>query len=543
MVTTSRPQFFCTRPDGTLTPLVAVDELPSNVTIRGVSRTLNAGETQGMTSCGLATQRSESWSVDGVTQSSEREAGKEPLPDMHSLLLQVITNKNVPEPMRASAQAILFQGIDSPRGLGGQGTPANGLSPVASTYYVKNPQMGNKHAPSSKKEYCSYWIRHGECDYSQQGCLYKHEMPTEFHMIEKLGLRDIPRWYREKHNVQSFLHPNRTQLAIAPQPPMRALLSPASPANESCASKMSTMNANPKLNKSPPQFNKSPPRGPANRGGHNGFVNHNQNRGGGRTGAPNGHHGNNWKGTHRGGRNRTMGPVRHGINGERDGECDGEHSGECSPGMESAPATYDYQSHGYGGNQVCTPTTPAAFPVTVPITISTTGHVSAPMTAQQSLLDDGNSLNRNAYWKLNELTDCNQDMFEDASNKSVEPHHRIQPRHVYQHSSNPSSDGGVMLPKEPTVTYDSNFGVFARVDIPSRKQSDSSESHDTIQRNYGPSTPRIGDLQLTDNVPLNSADTRVTWGPIGGPILKRTSPPAENIAHMFGHYSNNLHSS
>ena len=50
MATPSRPQFFCTRPDGTLTPLVALDELPTSVTIRGISRTLNAGETQGMTS-------------------------------------------------------------------------------------------------------------------------------------------------------------------------------------------------------------------------------------------------------------------------------------------------------------------------------------------------------------------------------------------------------------------------------------------------------------------------------------------------------------
>lgn len=145
MATPSRPQFFCTRPDGTLTPLVAVDELPTNVTIRGVSRTLNAGETQGMTSCGLAPQRPEPWTVDGVTQSSEREVGKEPLPDMHSLLLQIITNKNVPEPMRASAQAILFQGIDCASGPAGQGTPTSGLSPIAPTFYAKNPQTGNKH--------------------------------------------------------------------------------------------------------------------------------------------------------------------------------------------------------------------------------------------------------------------------------------------------------------------------------------------------------------------------------------------------------------
>ncbi|OQE96594.1 hypothetical protein PENNAL_c0001G07567 [Penicillium nalgiovense] len=538
MATPGRPQFFCTRPDGTLTPLVAVDELPTNVTIRGVSRILNAGETQGMTSCGLATQRPEPWSVDGVTQSSEREGEKkEPIPDMHSLLLQILTNKNVPDHMRASAQAILFHGVEGSNGLAGQGTPTNGLSPTAPSFYAKGHQ-GNKHGPSSKKEYCSYWIRHGECDYSQQGCLYKHEMPDEKHLIEKLGLRDIPRWYREKYNVKSLLHPNqnRPQLAIADQPPMRALPSPASPTNESCARKMSTIHANSKLDKSPPQFNKSPPRGPANRAGHNGFGSYNQHRGG-RNGAPNGHHGNNWKGTHRGGRNRNMGSVRHGISSERDSE----RSGEWSPGMESAPATYEYGSHGYGGNQVCTPTTPAAVPASVPITVSATGHVSAPMAAHQSLLDDGNSHHRNAYWKLNELTECNEDMFEDASNKPVESHHRVQPRHMYQHSSNPSSDGGVMLPKEPAATYDSNFGAFTRVDMPSRKESESSGSHATVQINYGPSTPGIGDLQITDNVPLNSADTRVTWGPIGGPILKRTSPPAENIAHMFGPYSNNQH--
>ncbi|KAJ5942126.1 hypothetical protein N7516_002294 [Penicillium verrucosum] len=527
MATPGRPQFFCTRPDGTLTPLIAVDELPINVTICGVSRTLNAGETQGMTSCGLATQRAEPWTVNGVPQSSDRDVGKEPLSDVHSLLLQVLTTENVPDTMRSSAQAILIKGIDRPNGLGGQGTPASSLSPVAPAFYAKNSHTGNKHAASSKKEYCSYWIRHGECDYAQQGCLYKHEMPTEFHMIEKLGLRDIPRWFREKHNVASFLHPNRdrSQLTIANQPPMRALPSPVPPVNES-----STMHAAPKLNK-------SPPRGPANRGGHNGYGNHNQHRGG-RNGAPNGHHGNNWKGTHRGGRNRNMGNARNGVSSERDSE----RSGEYSPDMESASATYNYGTREYGSNRVCTPATPAAVPASVPITVSTTGNVAVPMAPRQSLLDDGNSLNRNAYWKLSELTDCNQD-FEDVSQNQFELHQRTQPRHVYQHSSYPSSDGGVMLPKEPAVTYDSNFGAFTRPDVPSRNQSDSNSPHGTVQMNYGPSISQVGDLQLNDNVPLNSAETRVTWGPIGGPILKRTSPPADNIAQMFGPYSNHPHSS
>lgn len=61
-----------------------------------------------------------------------------------------------------------------------------------------------------KKEYCSYWLRHGECDYAQQGCIYKHEMPHDRATLERLGLRDLPRWYREKHNLGSLLGSNGT---------------------------------------------------------------------------------------------------------------------------------------------------------------------------------------------------------------------------------------------------------------------------------------------------------------------------------------------
>lgn len=55
-----------------------------------------------------------------------------------------------------------------------------------------------------KKEYCTYWIRTGECDYMQQGCLYKHEMPDKA-TLEKIGLgRNLPRWWIEKQNGMSL---------------------------------------------------------------------------------------------------------------------------------------------------------------------------------------------------------------------------------------------------------------------------------------------------------------------------------------------------
>lgn len=61
-----RPQFFCSRPNGTMTPLIALDELPTNISIRGVHRHLSPHETAGMTSVGTAEHRSQLYIVDGV---------------------------------------------------------------------------------------------------------------------------------------------------------------------------------------------------------------------------------------------------------------------------------------------------------------------------------------------------------------------------------------------------------------------------------------------------------------------------------------------
>jgi hypothetical protein len=79
---------------------------------------------------------------------------------------------------------------------------------------------------NSRKEYCSFWLRRGECDYQQQGkcepvdlskvdmtnsksigCIYRHDVPIDRPTLEKLGLRDIPRWYREKHGLPSLQPP------------------------------------------------------------------------------------------------------------------------------------------------------------------------------------------------------------------------------------------------------------------------------------------------------------------------------------------------
>ncbi|KAJ5292553.1 uncharacterized protein N7443_008506 [Penicillium atrosanguineum] len=216
-----RPSFFCSRPDGTLTPLIAVDDLPPGLSVRGVSRALTPGETQGMTSCGVAAPRAESWIVDG-SPSGARVVADEKVHEVNSLLYKILREDNVHGDIRSAIQEVLFRGFDAPSLVAATDSitsavpvpapvPISAFDPgaqTASQHGFGNTQGGSTQANQknahSKKHYCSYWIRHGECDYSQQGCLYKHEMPMDAQLLEKLGLRDIPRWYRDKFSVPSL---------------------------------------------------------------------------------------------------------------------------------------------------------------------------------------------------------------------------------------------------------------------------------------------------------------------------------------------------
>ncbi|KAI9739762.1 MAG: hypothetical protein M1834_006482 [Cirrosporium novae-zelandiae] len=53
------------------------------------------------------------------------------------------------------------------------------------------------------KVYCTYWLKFGECDYLQQGCKYKHEMP-DFSTLKNMGFTHVPRWFRENHEAPGY---------------------------------------------------------------------------------------------------------------------------------------------------------------------------------------------------------------------------------------------------------------------------------------------------------------------------------------------------
>lgn len=120
MVPKAPPVYFCARPDGTLTPMVALDEFPSSVSIRGVARYLTPGDTQGMTSCGVASMRAEPWVVDGVTSLGPAEPSttattkevRDSLTELHDILLKIVSDNSVSSDHRSAVQGILMRGLD-----------------------------------------------------------------------------------------------------------------------------------------------------------------------------------------------------------------------------------------------------------------------------------------------------------------------------------------------------------------------------------------------------------------------------------------------
>lgn len=127
MSTPLRPQFFCSRPNGTLTPLIAVDELPPTLSIRGVSRVLTHGDTQGMTSLGTVSPRGQVYVVDTVSPTRTPAAGGRRGrgdAELQSSLSRIISDESIPANQRLALQTLVHQGM--PQTWGAPTTPANG---------------------------------------------------------------------------------------------------------------------------------------------------------------------------------------------------------------------------------------------------------------------------------------------------------------------------------------------------------------------------------------------------------------------------------
>ena len=252
---TPRPGYFVARADGTLTPMIAVDELPSSINILGVPATITPAGTQNMVSLGLKERSSQPYVVQfaediQITSDTEKNPSNKELVEGKEVVKEPERAENIRaeekgiDELKANVEGKQAQEMDAPvvqqvgswRAKAHKDNEVDGNRPTVATApeEIKNKEDNtssaettSKIAPDSpptnlpskaayggmgttgtlgKKVYCTHWIRWGECDYTQQGCLYKHEMPDE-RKLQEIGIATYPRWYRianpEKFNGET----------------------------------------------------------------------------------------------------------------------------------------------------------------------------------------------------------------------------------------------------------------------------------------------------------------------------------------------------
>jgi hypothetical protein len=233
--------FFISRNNGNIVPLIPADELPYSVRLSGVQRSMRMENTCGMQHVGNLPFTGQYFRLEADTlqqaintnanhhKSNSVISAKQFLaPDA---MIRQNTGETTPSPATSlsagdqtavrqlpasttattwrrqadamsaastTAQATIDAILASePRPVGNIHTPPGGPSTPSSL-----SRNGGTNTPeTSDKVYCTHWIRHGECDYIQQGCRYKHEMPNKA-TLQSIGFRTVPRWWQEKVAVQ-----------------------------------------------------------------------------------------------------------------------------------------------------------------------------------------------------------------------------------------------------------------------------------------------------------------------------------------------------
>jgi hypothetical protein len=309
-------------------------------------------------------------------------------------------------------------------------------------------------------------------------------MPLDADLLDKLGLRDIPRWYRDKFGVESLIHPVQQQratprLAITEQP------QPASPAIQYPSS------TSLELKSSAPQAKqRSPPRGPSHSRGSRNQA---------------------WKGRQAKGKNVNPSPVNEPIASLQSSG----YESVSTPDRLSAFAGYaGFAQGGAFGTAMAPITNPAPFAMPALINTST------------NLVDTGSS-HRSPTVNADNLT-MDKDPFEhgfaESSTAVDKTHLKSKSRRLYEtHKSNNNSsiDGGVKLPSNLLHEYGA-FSALADLDDNVNKSGrgtdDSSMSN---QATRASSKSPLSDI-VSESDPLEENDIRDAWGPVGSPVNQFT---------------------
>ncbi|KAI6913582.1 hypothetical protein KC318_g11039 [Hortaea werneckii] len=233
-----RPLYFISRNNGVLVPLLPADELPYTIRLQGLPRVLRFDQTVGMQHVGTAPYTGMTFKIED--EGAHRSTSQPPCghharsqsavvnpvkkylaPDAlaRQALAQTANNQHAPVTALEASNLSAHEASSNWRSTASTSRPttsnttqsiidaivstASGAAEAVRVGYIPRltvaPPSGAQ-PDQDKKEYCTYWIRTGECDYMQQGCLYKHEMPDKA-TLEKIGLgRNLPRWWIEKQS-------------------------------------------------------------------------------------------------------------------------------------------------------------------------------------------------------------------------------------------------------------------------------------------------------------------------------------------------------
>lgn len=234
-----RLMYFITRTNGSIVPLVPTDELPFSVRLEGAPRNMSPEQTFGMQFLGSLPYTGMFFKTKDEATSMQRATSQPNTPLHHrqysdekqymapdALARQTATNaahhsynlsnsyptamiaveqrqENTTHPHRDAAHGPTKPLTDPQAIIDAIVSSKSGAETAARVGYVPKSAVSTpsgKIPDANKKTHCSYWIRTGECDYAQQGCMYKHEMPDEKGLLE-LGFRTTPRWWVEKEQV------------------------------------------------------------------------------------------------------------------------------------------------------------------------------------------------------------------------------------------------------------------------------------------------------------------------------------------------------
>ncbi|KAH9835965.1 C-x8-c-x5-c-x3-h type zinc finger protein [Teratosphaeria destructans] len=263
-----RPFFFIARSNGLLVPLIPADELPFNVRLQGVQRVMPIEQTYGMQYVGSAPYSGMTYKLEqDISAPMQRSTSQPPGGSPNGHVRSQSNNSVNPFAKYLAPDALARQALAQSAGnaavaaMSRQRTPAAAAAHETATSWRSNyqPSTASQSGPAQtgdktqslidailssaggaeeaarlgyvpkptitppsgalpdqdKKEYCTYWIRTGECDYIQQGCLYKHEMPDRA-TLSKIGFRTLPRWWAEKQTLMQGPVEHRERSLVGP---------------------------------------------------------------------------------------------------------------------------------------------------------------------------------------------------------------------------------------------------------------------------------------------------------------------------------------